>query len=212
MDKDPVKTGTTILGIMCKDGVIIAADKRSTAGSMVVNKKQVKLHKIADNIMVGQTGLVSDAQLLTKLITAEIKLKDIQTNRITNIKEAANLLAGMCYANIRRPSMVPGIVAFLLAGHDESGPQLFNLGIDGSIMKVEDYESEGSGSVFALGTLEANFKKGMSTDEAANLAIQAINAAMQRDTASGNGIDVFVITEKGTKHIVSKLVDYSVKA
>jgi len=215
-DINPAKTGTTILGIWCKEGVIIAADKRTTAGGMIVAKiakKSKKLSKIADRMMVGQTGLVSDAQLLTKLIKAEIKLKDIQTNRQTSVKEAANLLAGMSYANIRRPSMVPGIVAFLMAGYDEEGgPQLFNIGVDGSILKVEDYESEGSGSVFALGTLEANFKKGMTTDEATNLAIQAINAAMQRDTASGNGIDVYVITEKGIRHLVTKLVDYSIKA
>jgi len=212
MDKQPVKTGTTLVGIMCKDGVIIAADKRTTAGGMVVNKKQVKLHQVADKILVGQTGLVSDAQLLTKLIKAEIKLKDIQTNRTTNVIEAANLLAGMCYSNIRRPSMVLAIVGFLLAGVDETGPQLYNIGIDGSILKVEDYESDGSGSVFALGNLEANFKKGMSVEEGANLAVQAVNTAMQRDTASGNGVDVFVITEKGIKHMVTKLVDHSVKA
>ena len=212
MDKKPVKTGTTLVGIMCKDGVVLAADKRATAGGMIVQKKTEKLHKIADRMLTGQTGLVSDAQLYTKLIKAEIKLKDIQTARPTTVKEAANLLASMTYANIRRPSMVPGIVAFLLAGYDEHGQQLFNIGIDGSISEVDDFESEGSGSVFALGTLEANYKKGMSTDEAVALAVQAVNSAMQRDIASGNGVDVYIITAKGIKHMFTKLVDYSVKA
>ena len=212
MEEQPVKTGTTLVGIMCKDGVILAADKRATAGNMIVQKKADKLHKLADRMMTGQTGMVSDAQLYTKLAKAEIKLKDIQTARSTKVREAANLLASMTYANIRRPSMVPGIVAFLLGGYDENGPHLFNIGVDGSMTEVDDYESDGSGSVFALGVLEANFRKGMSADEATALAIQAVNAAMQRDSASGNGIDVYLITEKGIKHMFTKLADYVVKA
>ena len=206
-EQEYLKTGTTTIAIVCKDGVVMAADKRSTAGHLVANKYQKKLYQIADKMMVAQAGLVSDAQLLTKLIKAEIKLKEIQVQRDVSVKEAANLLAGMSYANIRRPTMVPGIVAFLLGGVDEEGFHVYNLGIDGSCTYRKDFDSEGSGSVFALGVLETLYKKGLSVEEGQKLALKAINAALQRDSASGNGVDLYIITEKGVKHIETKIIN-----
>lgn len=206
-----MKTGTTTVAILCKDGVVVAADKRSTAGNLVANKRQVKVVQIADKMVVAQAGLVSDAQLLSKLIRAEIKLKDIQTGRAATVKEVANLLAGLLYANIRRPTMIPGIVAFLLGGADEEGYHIYNLGIDGSVTKKDDFESEGSGSVFALGVLETLWKKGMTTDEGVTLAMRAVNAALQRDSATGNGIDVWVVTEDGAKEVLMREIDTGLK-
>ena len=210
MNEELVKSGTTTIGIVCKDGVVIAADKRSTAGGMVANKKQLKLAQIADRIAIAGAGLVSDIQLSSRLAKAEIKLKDVQTGRQTTVKEAANLVAGMLYGLIRRPTMVPGIVSFLLAGTDESGHLLYNIGIDGSITEKDDFDSEGSGSIFALGVLEAMYKKNMSTEEGMELAMKALNAAMQRDTASGNGCDIWVVTEKGVRQAIRKEVDVGV--
>ncbi|HLF54600.1 MAG TPA: proteasome subunit beta [Candidatus Nanoarchaeia archaeon] len=198
-----LQKGTTTVGIMCKDGVILAADRRATAG-FIVNKKTQKIHKITDKMAVTMAGLVSDAQLLVKLIKAEIKLKDLQTLRSSTVKESANLLAGMLYMNLRKMSMVPGIVSFLLGGNDSHGNHLWDLGIDGSVTEVDDYVSDGSGSVFALGVLEAMYKKNMSVDEGAKLAVRAIGAALQRDVNTGNGIDVWVIDDKGIRPVVDK--------
>jgi len=198
-----VQKGTTTVGIMCKDGVILAADKRATAG-FVVNKRTQKIHKITDNMAVTMAGLVSDAQLLVKLIKAEVKLKDLTTLRTSTVKETANLLAGMLYMNLRKMSMVPGIVSFLLAGHDQDGHHLWDLGIDGSTTDVEDYVSDGSGSIFALGVLEALYKKGMTVEEGVKLAVKAIGAALQRDVNTGNGIDVIVIDGKGVRTVLEK--------
>ncbi|MBS3147327.1 proteasome subunit beta [Candidatus Woesearchaeota archaeon] len=206
-----VQKGTTTIGIVCKDGIVLAADKRATAG-FVVNKHTQKIHKITDSMAVTMAGLVSDAQLLVKLIRAEIKLKDLQTLRTSSVKETANLLAGMLYSNLRRPSMVPGIVAFLLAGSDKDGNHLYDLGIDGSITEIEDYVSDGSGSIFAIGALEANFKKGLSVEEGIKLAVKAITVALQRDTATGNGIDVWVLDEKGIKVAVQKDLNIPIPA
>jgi len=203
-DSDVVKTGTTTVGIMCKDGIVLAADKRATAGNLIANKKTQKVIKITDNMAVTMAGLVSDAQLLAKLIKAELKLKDLQTNRVSNMTEAANLLAGMLYMNIRRMTMVPGIVGFLLGGKDEEGFHLYDLGIDGSVSKSDEFVSDGSGSVFAFGVLETLYKKGISLDEGIKLAVKAVNAAMQRDNATGNGIDVVTITDKGVQYVLEK--------
>ena len=198
-----LQKGTTTVGIVCKDGIVLAADKRATAG-FVVNKHTQKIHRITDRMAVTMAGLVSDAQLLVKLIRAEVKLKDLQTLRTSTVKETANILAGMLYMNLRKMSMVPGIVAFLLGGNDHEGSHLYDLGIDGSITEIEDYVSDGSGSVFAIGVLEALYKKGMTIEDGVKLATRAITAALQRDTATGNGIDVWIIDEKGIKVALEK--------
>lgn len=195
--------GTTTVGIVCKDGIILAADRRATAG-FVVNKKARKIIPITDTMAVTMAGLVSDAQLLSKLAKAELKLKDLQTNRSSTVKEAANLIGGLLYMNLRKMSMVPGIVGFLLGGTDKEGFHLYDLGIDGSVTDVDDYVSDGSGSVFAFGVLETLYRKGLTVDEGVKLAAKAINAALQRDVNTGNGIDIVTITDKGLQWVVEK--------
>ena len=209
MAEKPLK-GTTTVGIVCKNGIVLAADKRATAG-FVVNKRAKKIHKITPDMAVTMAGLVSDAQLLVKLIKAELKLKDLHTNRISEVKEAANLLAGMLYSNLRKMSMVPGIVAFLLGGHDSTGNYLYDLGIDGSVTEIVDYVSDGSGSVFAFGVLEALYKKNMTVDDGIKLAVKAISAALQRDTATGNGVDVWTITKEGISPVFHKEIEIKVE-
>ena len=209
-DKEFANTGTTTVGIVCKDGIVLAADKRVTAG-YIANKHFKKISFITDDLAVTMAGLVSDAQLLTKLIRAELQLKDIQSGRTSTIKEAANLFAGMLYANIRRMTMLPGIVSFLAGGVDKYGYHLYDLGVDGSVMKIEDFASDGSGSVFALGVLETLYKKGMNVDEGIKLAVKSINAALQRDTASGGGIDIVTITTKGAKQVLEKEITFKLE-
>lgn len=211
MDDKLLKTGTTIVGIVCKDGVVLAADKRATAG-YVVSKKELKVLEIGDNMAVAQCGLVSDAQLLVKLIKAELRLKDMHTNKRTDVKSAANLLASFLYSNIRRFSSVPGIVSFLLGGVDDLGAHMFDLGIDGSVTEVDDFVADGSGGVFALGVLEQGYKKDITLDEGIKLSVSALSASLKRDTATGNGVDVFTITKEGIKHVLKRVIEVSISA
>src|SRR3989344_1731807 len=146
MMANQLKTGTTTVGIVCKNGVVLAADMRATAGTM-----------ISDDFAVTWAGTVSDAQLMTRLAKAELKLKEVRTGKSPSTKEAANLLAGLQYSGIRRPSMFLAIAHFLLAGRDTHGIHLYDLFPDGSVTKISDYVSSGSGSVFAYGVLETNY-------------------------------------------------------
>lgn len=203
MDNQQLKTGTTTVGIVCRDGIILAADKRATT-SFIEHKKVKKITPITDKLAVAFAGTVSDIQLLVKLIKSEIKLKDLQTNRASSTKEAANLLAGLVYSNIRKFSTITGITAFILGGKDSEGGHLYNLGVDGSVLEVDDYTCDGSGSVFAIGVLEATYKKGISVEEGVKLALKAVNAALQRDMYSGNGIDIITITDKGVQTVLEK--------
>ncbi|MBU0980075.1 MAG: proteasome subunit beta [Nanoarchaeota archaeon] len=192
-----VKKGTTTVGLVCKDGLVLAADKRATSGSMIVNRDVDKVYKITDNMIVTMAGTVSDAQLLTKLIKAELALKRIRTDREPTVTESANLLAGMIYSNIRKMSMIPGISHFVLGGKDSTGFYLYDLYADGSLTQCKDFISSGSGSVMAYGVLDTLYKPTMTVGEGVKLCIKCINAALKRDSATGDGIDIYTITNEG---------------
>lgn len=209
--KDKVQHGTTTVGLVYKDGVILAADKRATMGHLVSNRITKKVHKISDHMAITTAGLVSDAQLFTRIIQAQLSLLTIRKGKEPLIKEAAHLLASLSYSNIRRPSMVPGIVGFLLAGVDKHGNHLYELGVDGSVTKSPDYRTDGSGSVFAMGVLDTLYKKDMSLEEGIKVAVKALSAAIQRDVHTGNGIDVFKITKDGVKKVMTKEISMLLK-
>jgi proteasome beta subunit len=205
--KDQLKTGTTTVGMVCKDGIVLAADMRATAGNMIVDKRAEKVHLITDDFAVTIAGTVSDAQLMIKLIRAELKLKEMRTGKSPSAKEAANLLAGMQYSSIRRPSMLPGIAHFLMGGKDSLGVHLYDLFPDGSVTKIRDYVSSGSGSVFAYGVLEIQYNSEMTVEEGIKLAVNAVNTALQRDSCSGNGINIVVVKNEGIKRVMHKEVE-----
>ncbi|MFC1728115.1 proteasome subunit beta [Nanoarchaeota archaeon] len=209
MKEETIKTGTTTIGLVCAEGVVLAADRRATSGNMIIDKNFTKIHSITDNIALTIAGTVSDVQLLVKLIRAELKLKDIRTDREATVSEASNLLAGMVYANIRKFSVIPGISHFIVGGKDQSGFHLFDVYPDGSLKESTEYISSGSGSVMAYGVLETMYKKNMPINDAVKLAVTSLNAAIQRDSASGSGFDVITITKDGVKKVAEK--DLTVK-
>ena len=211
MDNKELKTGTTTIGIVCKDGLVLAADKRATSGYLISWQKFDKIIPITNTIAVTVAGTVSDVQLLVKYLKAELKLKDLRTGRDTTVKEASSLLANFVYNNIRKFSLIPGISHFIVGGVDSSGFHLYDLSPDGSIVEVDDYISSGSGSVMVFGVLETLYKKGLAVDEGVKLAAKGINAAVQRDIASGNGIDIVTITKDGIKKVFSKEFDLKIE-
>lgn len=202
------KTGTTNVGIVCKDGIVLAADRKVTlGGAIVASKKFQKVIIINERIAITVAGLVSDIQLLTKLIRAQIRLDELRRGKKIKVNEAANMLANLVYANVRKFSVIPGVTGFLFGGKDDDGLYLYELGMDGSLTRFDDYATTGSGMVFATGVLEANYKEGLNIEEGVKLAAKALNAAIQRDTASGSGIDIIVIDKEGTRQVVSKQID-----
>lgn len=210
LKKNIARTGTTTVGIVCKDGVILAADKRATMGGdgtlLIGHKKFDKILFITDKIAATTAGNVSDIQLIVKLTKAELRLKYIRTKIEPGVKEAANLFGTLTYENIRKFSPIIGISAFLVGGVDNKGFWLFEIVPDGSVMEHKDYVADGSGSVIAYGVLEDAYREGLSIEEGIKLAVRAISAAMQRDTASGSGIDVVVIDKKGARKVVEEEV------
>ncbi|MCK5107326.1 MAG: proteasome subunit beta [Nanoarchaeota archaeon] len=208
--KDIMKTGTTTLGIFCKDGIVMGADRRTTAGGLIANKKTQKVLPLTDQIWVTMAGTASDAQLLIRLAQSELRLRRIRSGRSCTIKEAAYFMSRMVYNNLRKPSIVPGVSHFLLGGFDHTGYYLYDVFPDGTITEIDDFISSGSGSVMVYGVLETLFTPGITTEKAVPLAVKAINAAMQRDTASGNGLDIIVITKDSAKKVFEKEINTNI--
>ncbi len=211
MEKERLKTGTTIVGIVGKDSVILAADRRVTlAGRIVVNKKFHKILQINDDLLVAMTGSVSDAQLFVKYLRANLKLNELRRNKPNNIKESVNFLASILYGSARQ--YIPAVAGFLVAGKDDKGTHLYEVGPDGSIVKYDDYVCDGSGMMYATGTLEANYKKNIPSQDLIKLGVQAVNSAMQRDAASGNGVEVYEVTKNNIKKVFEKEINTVVSA
>jgi proteasome beta subunit len=213
MDKDIkkniLKTGTTILGIICKEGVVMASDRQITAGNLVVGKTYKKTIPINDYLLISFTGIVSDAQRVPKVLAAELKLKELKSRSRPSVRQAASLLAAMSYQGIRQPSMIPQQAGFLLGGlNDEGNAELFSITPDGSIVKVEDYDANfGSGMPYVLGLLERQYKKDSTIEQGIELAKEALKSSTQRDVGSGYGIDIFTITKNGIKKVVEETIN-----
>ena len=207
--KSILRTGTTILGIVCKDGVVMASDRQASLGSSIVSRKNIlKTIPINDYLVVSICGGVSDAQRYLKLLAAELKLKELRSKSRPSVKQSANLVASICFSNIRQPSMIPAMVGLLVGGFNEDGTtELYSVMPDGSIAQVDDYDASiGSGMPYVLGLLERQHKKNMTLKEGVELAKEAIKASTQRDTASGYGLDVFTITKDGIKKVVEQTI------
>ena len=208
-----LKTGTTILGIVCKDGIVMASDRRSTAGNFIMSKNIQKAVQINDYLVMSGTGNASDIEMQKKVIAAQLKLKELRARSRPTVNQAANLIGTITYQNIRQPSMIVSIVGTLVAGVNEDGTaELYTVEPAGTAMKVDDYDANfGSGMPFVLGLLERQYNKDMTVEQGVELAIEAIKSSTQRDVGSGNGIDVFTITKKGINHVVEQEISSEYK-
>jgi len=194
MEEDLKKTGTTILGMVCKDGVIIATEHRATMGTLIAHKATKKLYKIDEHLALATAGLVGDLQVLSRYLSAEVNLYRLKRENIMPVKSAATLMSNI----LNQRKFYPYYVQLILGGWDADGGHVYSLDAAGGAIP-DKYTAGGSGSPYVFGVLEDQYKEDMSIDESVDLAIRAISAAIGRDSASGNGIDVAIITEKEFK-------------
>jgi proteasome beta subunit len=210
LKKNILSTGTSLVGIVCKNGVVMAGDRKTTAGGQIVmNKNKQKVCQLNDYLVISGTGTSSDVDLAKKLITAQLKLKELKDKKRPTIKEAANMIAMTSYKNIRQPSMIPFMAGLMVGGLNENGEaELYSVEPAGSVMHVEDFDANfSSGMPYILGFLERMFKADLAIEDGIELAIEAIKSSSERDTASGHGIDVFAITKEGINHISKQRVE-----
>jgi proteasome beta subunit len=201
-----LQSNTSLVGIVCKDGIVLGADRRVTAGNLIMDKKYQKILRVNEYLTVAYTGGVADAQLTNKILAAELRLKELRAKSRPSVQEAAQLIAMMTYRSIRTPAMLMHIVGTLIAGFNEDGTiELYTVEPAGGVYKVKDYDANfSSGMPYILGLLERLYKKDLSVKEGVELAKECLKSSTQRDSGSGNGIDIFTITKDGIKQAVSE--------
>ncbi len=196
------KKGTTTIGLVCREGIVAAAERRATMGTMIAHKVAKKIFKIDDHMLLTTAGLVGDAQLLARFLRVESELYKLEREERMPIKGAATLMANI----LNQRKFYPYYVQLIIGGVDSTGPHIFSLDPAGGA--IEDvYTTTGSGSPYVFGVLEDHYKKDMDIEEAIDLAIRALSAAMKRDSASGDGMDVVAITEKEYKELSQEEID-----
>jgi proteasome beta subunit len=194
-----VLKGTTTLGVVCKDGVILASDTRVTMGFYVAHKYGKKVYKIDDHLAMTIAGTVADAQRVVDILTVNAQLYKINLGRPLPVSSAARLVANQLFSS----RYVPLMTQILVGGVDDTGPHVFNLDLFGSLTE-EKSVSTGSGSPIVYGILEDRYKEDMSVKELLPIVVKAVNAAMKRDSASGDSYNVAVIDGKGYRELAEK--------
>ena len=186
-----LKTGTTTVGIVCRDGVVMGADMRATMGHLIAHKNTDKLFRIDNHLGMTIAGSVGDAQTLVRWLTAEVELYQVKRGAPMSVKAASTLMANI----LNQRKFTPFYVQLLVGGVDLEGPSIYSLDAAGGSIP-DRFVTTGSGSVFVYGVLEDHYKDGMTVEEGLDLAVRGIAAAMKRDSASGDGMNVCAITRK----------------
>jgi len=191
-----MSTGTTTIGLVCKDGVILASDTRVTMGYFVAHKKGKKIYKIDDHLAMTIAGGVADAQRTVDILRANAHLYRVLHKRPMPVAAAARLLANVLFS----ARAFPLLTQILVGGVDSEGYHVFSLDPLGSVTE-EKFVATGSGSPIAYGVLEDRYNPNRSVKEMLPVVVKAVNSAMKRDTASGDSFDVAIINASGYREL-----------
>ncbi|MDE1846126.1 MAG: proteasome subunit beta [Candidatus Micrarchaeota archaeon] len=202
-----IMKGTTTVGVVCSDGVVLGADSRASMDTFLASSEAVKVNRIDGNLGMTIAGSVGDAQYLVKLLKAQNELYKMNEGRPLSPTSASSLLSLVLQEN----KMMPFYIQLLLGGMNVNTPELYSLDMMGGFIKESKFTSTGSGSPVALGYLEDVYKKVSTTSEVTKHVAKALKVAMKRDIATGDRIHIIAITKSGYKEFSKEEVDEMVK-
>ena len=188
--------GTTTIGVVCKNGVILSSDTRVTMGYFVAHKRGKKIHKIDDHLAMTIAGTVADAQWTVDILKANAQLYKLTNHRKMPVSAAARLIANLLFSS----RYYPLLTQVLIGGVDDTGPHVYSLDPLGSLTE-EKCVATGSGSPIAYGVLEDQYREDATVEELLPIVVRAVHSAMKRDAASGDSFDVAVIDENGFREL-----------
>ncbi|MFH1306594.1 MAG: archaeal proteasome endopeptidase complex subunit beta [Candidatus Micrarchaeota archaeon] len=191
-----LNTGTTTVGMVCNDGVVLASDRRATMGYFIASKDVTKIFQVDEQLAMTVAGSVGDAQALVRLLQAECRLYKLKYGKSMTAKNASTLLANIMF----QYKFFPYFVQLIVAGKEEKGYGMYSIDAIGGTTE-EKMTSTGSGSPVAYGVLESNYKEGVATKEMAPIAAKAVSMAMRRDAATGEYVDLVVVSKAGFKRM-----------
>ena len=198
-----LKTGTTTVGLIAANAVVLAADQRATMGHLASEEDFKKLYKITDNLGVSIAGAVGDALTLVRFLRSQAKLYEMERETPLSTKAAITFLSNVLSANRYYPYL-----SYFIMGGFNKGAELYTTDMVGGFSEVEKFTSVGSGFELAYGVLEHNYRDNMDQDSAIRLAVNAVKVAKKRDIyTGGEGIKVFVIDAKGARELSEKEVE-----
>jgi len=197
-----LSSGTTTIGLACRDGIVLGTERRATMGTMIANKMTIKLFRIDRHLGMTLAGSLGDAQAIIRLVQSEAALYQARVGRPMPVEAATTFTSNLLNAN----RFYPYFGWFILGGVDSTGPRLFSLEAAGGMLE-ESFVSIGSGSPFALGVLENAWKAGTTISEGVDLVIRGLTVAMSRDSASGDGFAVATVTDGGFVELGSDEVE-----
>ena len=190
--EEKILRGTTTIGLKAKDGIVLCADMRASAGYFIANNNTMKIQKIDDHAGMTMAGGVADAQNITDILRYHANIHRIQKQEPIPIKSLTRLTSLIFHQN----RGYPFIADILVGGYDNDGPALFNIDMFGSV-EEKTYVATGSGSPVAYGLLEEEFREELTVEEAKLIAIRAVKAAIIRNIGTGDGINVSIIDKNG---------------
>jgi proteasome beta subunit len=185
--------GATAVGISYDNGIVLASEKRVSYGNFVVNKNTKKTFSVTNQVGAACAGMVADMQVLVRQVGALAKIRKLETRRNVAPNSIAKLMSVIMFERRFFPLLTQVIV-----GGIEVKPEIYTLDPLGSVLP-DEYASVGTGAEMALGILDAEYKPNMSEEKARELAVKAIKSSIQRDSSSGDGIDLLLITTKGAR-------------
>lgn len=188
---NPRKTGTTIAGLVYKDGVVLGADTRATDDMVVADKNCIKIHHIAPRIYCCGAGVAADAEITTQVMASNVELHMLNTGRPPLVAMVTRLFRQLLF---RYQGHVG--TSLIVGGVDVTGAHLYSIYPHGSYDKLP-FLTMGSGAAAAVSVFEDRFKPNMELEEAKQLVRDAIIAGIFCDLGSGSNVDLCVITEAG---------------
>ena len=180
--------GATAVGISFDNGVVLASEKRVSYGNFVVNKNTTKTFHITDHVGAACAGMIADMQILVRQVGALAKIRKLETRR--NV--APNSVAKMMSVIMFERRFFPLLTQVIVGGIDKK-PEIYTLDPLGSVLP-DDYAAVGTGAEMALGVMDSEYRANISEQSAKELAIKAIKSSIQRDSGSGDGIDILFVT------------------
>lgn len=188
--------GTTTVGVVCTDGVILSSDTRVTMGYFVAHKKGKKIYRIDDHLAMTIAGTVADAQRVVDILKVNAHLYKLNIGRRMPVSSAARLIANRLFSS----RLTPMITQVLVGGVDDTGAHVFSVDPFGSLTE-EKCVATGSGSPIAYGVLEDKYRESSMIQEILPVVVRAVDSAMKRDAASGDSFDLVVIDNKGYREL-----------
>jgi proteasome beta subunit len=191
--------GTTTVGLVCSDGVVLATDTRVSAGSFIAHKRGKKLLRIDDNIAMTISGGVADAQNVVDTLKYYTNLYRIERGRQMPVRAAAQVVSNVLFSS----RLYPFIADVLVGGVDSKGGSIFSVDFFGS-MNQEKVVATGNGSPVAYGILESEYKEGTTAAKSYPIAAKAIIAATRRNVFTGDHFDIAVLDKAGFREITEQ--------